>query len=326
MNKQAQQTGSRGQKHFRIAERVLVRLKLRQLRLLVAVDEQKSIQRAARQLSVSQPAASKLIRDLEEDFGVELFERTNKGVIATEYGDALVRHGRLILAQLFHAAQELDDINDGSTGRVVIGTLLAASAVLLPQAIARVIAGKPNLTVKIVEGTNDKLMPALRTGDIDMVVGRLPTHRYRNELTQEKLYNERSIAVCRTGHPLHNKKRVSLDDLIQLGWILPPPETTLRRQLDTLFLDKDKGFPTQIVESVSYLSNRELLTSTDMVGVFPEHVIDRDVSAGILAPVAWKLPFTSTSVGVSYRKHKGLSPASDLFLDELRSVAATLGQ
>ncbi len=317
--------GSKGPKHFRIAERVLVRLKLRQLRLLVAVDEQKSIQQAAKQLNVSQPAASKLVRDLEEDFGVELFERTNKGVIATQYGEALVRHGRLILAQLFHAAQELDDINDGSTGRVVVGTLLAASAVLLPQAIVNVTTDKPNLTVKIVEGTNDKLMPALRAGDIDLVVGRLPIHRYRNELAQEKLYDERSVAVCRADHPLHQKKRVSLDELLKLGWILPPPETTLRRQLDTLFMDKGKGHPAQIVESVSYLSNRELLTSSDMVGVFPEHVIDRDVSAGILAPIAWKLPFTLSSVGVSYRKRKGLSPASNLFLDELRSIAKSLG-
>ncbi|MFK8031312.1 MAG: LysR family transcriptional regulator [Gammaproteobacteria bacterium] len=312
------------QKHFRIAERVLVRLKLRQLRLLVAVDEHKSIQGASRQLNISQPAASKLIRDLEEDFGVELFERTNKGVLATEYGDALVRHGRLILAQLFHAAQELDDINDGSTGRVVIGTLLAASALLLPQTIANVAADKPNLTVKLVEGTNDKLMPALRTGDIDMVVGRLPTHRYRDEISQEKLYDERAVVVCRTDHPVLSRKRIALDDLLPLGWILPPPETTLRRQLDTLFREREKGVPAHVVESVSYLANREMLASSDMVGVFPDHVIDRDVSAGILATVNWKLPFDSNSVGVSFRRNKGLSPAGNLFLDELRAVANRL--
>lgn len=309
------------QRHFRIAERVLVRLKLRQLRLLVAVDEHRSIQGAAKALSMSQPAASKLIRDLEEDFGVVLFERTNKGVLSTQYGDALVRHGRLILSQLFHAAQELDDIHDGSAGRVVVGTLLAASARLLPQTIASVVSRKPNLTVKIVEGTNDRLMPALRAGDIDMVVGRLPTHRYRDELTQETLYEERAVVSCRHDHPILTRKRISLEDLLHYGWILPPVETTLRRQLDTLFLDRDKGSPAYVVESVSYLANRELLATSDMVGVFPDHVVNRDVGASTLAVVPWRLPFASNAVGVSYRKEKGLSPASNLFLDALRAVA-----
>ncbi len=311
-------------KHFRIVERALTRLKLRQLRLLVAVDAHKSIQRAAHELSISQPAASKLIKDLEEDFGVELFERTNRGVVVTVYGEALVRHGQLILAQLLHAAQELDDLSEGSSGRVVVGTLLAASAMLLPRTITSVAAKRPNLTIKLVEGTNDVLIPALRAGAIDMIVGRLPAHRYRDEVSQEKLYDERVVVVSRVRHPLQKKKRIQFSDLMRFGWILPPIETSLRRQLDTLFLDRDQGMPGCIVESVSYLSNRELLMSSDMIGVFPKHVIDRDVSTGALSPLSWTPPIPLSPVGVSYRKGKGLSPASNLFLTELREVAAKL--
>ncbi len=223
------------QKHFRIVERVLTRLKLKQLRLLIAVEKHSSILHAARELNLSQPAATKLIKDLEADFGVLLFERTNRGVVPTIYGEALARHGKLIFTQISHAAQELDDLSEGSGGRIVIGTLLAASAELLPRTIERVLEQKPNLSIKIQEGTNEVLMPALRSGDLDLVVGRLPTHRHRDELQQERLYDERIIAITRTDHPIQSRKRVTFADLMDYGWILPPQETTLRRQIDLVF-------------------------------------------------------------------------------------------
>lgn len=316
--------GADVQPQFRIVERAATRLKLRQLRLLVAVDEQSSILHAAKVLNISQPAASKLIQDLEEDFGVQLFDRTNRGVVPTGYGEVLIRHGRLILAQLQHAAQELDDIHEGSSGRVVVGTLLTASALLLPRTIANVSEQKPKLSIKLVEGTHDLVMPALRAGDIDMVVGHLPAYRYRNELRQEKLYDEYVVAVTRTGHPLQKKKRVTFNDLMRFGWILPPPETTLRRQIDRLFLDRDRGLPEHFVESVSYLSNRELLASSNMIGLFPRHVVERDVAVKVLKLLGWKPPIQLSPVGLSYRKDKRLSPASELFLNELRKVAARL--
>ena len=207
------------QKHFRIVERILTRLKLKQLRLLVAVERHSSILHAARELNLSQPAATKLIKDLEADFGVMLFERTNRGVVPTIYGEALARHGKLIFAQISHAAQELDDLAEGSSGRIVIGTLLAASSLLLPRTITRVLAEKPNLSIKIQEGTNEVLMPALRSGELDLVVGRLPTHRHRDELLQERLYEEKVIAVTGVNHPLVSRKRVGFADMMEYGWI-----------------------------------------------------------------------------------------------------------
>ncbi|WP_425089766.1 LysR substrate-binding domain-containing protein [Stappia sp.] len=312
------------QKHVRIVERILTRLKLKQLRLLVAVERHNSILHAARELNLSQPAATKLIKDLEADFGVLLFERTNRGVVPTIYGEALARHGKLIFAQISHAAQELDDLAEGSSGRIVIGTLLAASALLLPKTIARALAQKPGLSIKIQEGTNEVLMPALRSGEVDLVVGRLPTHRHRDELLQERLYEEKVIAVTGMSHPLQGRKRVTFQDMMDYGWILPPPETTLRRQIDLVFLDHGLSSPINAVESVSFLANRSLLATSTMIGILPNHVVEQDIAAGILARVPWDVPIPIGPVGVSYRKTKGLTPAAAFFLDELRAVAATL--
>lgn len=308
-------------RHSRIVDRAVTRLKLRQLRLLVAVGQYGSIQSAARELQVSQPAATKLIQDLEQDFEVKLFERTNRGVIPTDYGDALIRHGKLILAQVSNAAQELDDLAEGSSGRVVVGTLLAAAPNLLPQAIETVLTERPRVAIKVVEGTNDALMPALFSGEIDMIVGRLPAYRARARLVQEKLFDDRVLAVVGRQHPLAAGKKVRFEQVRPFGWILPPLETTLRRQVDQFFVSQQQYCPPAILESVSYLTNRSLLRARDLIGLMPEHVASYDIENGWLARLDWAVPFGEGPVGVSYRGPDSLSPAGAEFLNALRQAA-----
>lgn len=311
-------------RHAQIADRALTRLKFKQLRLLVAVGKHGSIQHAAQELNVSQPAATKMIKDLELDFEVRLFDRTNRGVVPTLFGEALIRHGKLIFAQVSNAAQELDDLNEGKSGRVVIGTLLAASSYLLPMAIKAVLQDRPHMAIKVIEGTNEALMPALRTGEIDMVVGRLPTHRHRDELIQEKLFDENIVAVVGPDHPLAGQKGLVFDALRPYGWILQPIETSLRRQINRFFIGQDQYFPHQVLESVSYLTNRAVLQSSNLIGLFPAHVPAQDIASGGLALLDWPVPFGTGPIGVSYRMHGGFSPAGALFLESLQRVAQGL--
>ncbi len=313
-------------RHNRIVDRAITRLKLKQLRLLVAVGDFGSIQHAARELQISQPAATKLIQDLELDFEVQLFERTNRGVVPTDFGEALIRHGKLIIAQVSNAAQELDELAEGSSGRVVIGTLLAATPILLPAAIETVITERPNVAIKVVEGTSDALMPGLYSGEIDMIVGRLPAYRARARLVQETLFDERILAVVGEQHPLAGKKSVAFRRLRPFGWILPPPETTLRRQIDQYFVSQEQYAPPQVLESVSYLANRALFQKLDLVGLMPEHVVAHDIDEGLLVELNWNVPFGNGPVGISYRGPDSLSPAGTEFLKALRSAAKTLDE
>lgn len=310
--------------HTKIAERVSTRLKLKQLRLLVAIEEHRSILHAADELNISQPAATKLLKDLEADFDVQLFDRTNRGVIPTGFGDALVRHGKLILAQISHAAQELDDLVDGLGGRVVVGTLLAASAALLPRTIDKVHNARPNVSIVVRDGTNDFLMPLLHNGDLDMVVGRLAEYRHREDLVQEVLYQERVVVVCRDGNPIADAKDVAFDDLATQNWILPPKQTTLRRQIDKEFFDRGIPTPSNAVECVSFLTNRALLLSTDMLCILPYHVVETEIARGELKIVPCELDLSNGPVGVSYRSLDVLSPAALEFLRELRHQASII--
>lgn len=307
--------------HSRILDRALTRLKLRQLRLLVAVGNHGNIQNAARELSISQPAATKMIQDLELDFEVKLFNRTNRGVIPTIFGETLIKHGKLIFAQVSNAAQELDDLNEGNSGRVVIGTLLAASTGLLPVAIDILLADRPKVAIKINEGTNEVLMPALLSGEIDMVVGRLPSHRHRDKIKQEKLFEDRVLAVVGNQHPLAQMPSVSFEQIEPFGWILPPLGTSLRRQADHFFINQQQYVPPLAIESVSYLTNRALLQLRDMIGLMPAEVIAQDIQNGNLSQLNWDVPFGQGPIGISYRDDTSLSPAGHAFKQALHQAA-----
>lgn len=308
-------------KHSRIVDRALTRLKLRQLRLLVAVGRHGSIQNAARELGISQPAATKMIQDLEIDFEVTLFKRTNRGVVPTVFGDTLIRHGKLIFAQVSTAAQELDDLNEGNSGRVVVGTLLAASTKLLPVAMATVLQDRPKIAIKINEGTNEVLMPALLSGEIDLVVGRLPSHRHRDRLSQEKLFDDRVTAVVGTDHPLAGVKSLPFETIKPFGWILPPAPTTLRRQIDQFFINQGQYSPPFAIESVSYLANRAMLQSSDWIGLMPAEVVQQDVDNGYLCALDWTVPFGQSPIGLTYRSDDSLSPAGLAFRNALHLAA-----
>ncbi|MEI4262251.1 LysR family transcriptional regulator [Roseovarius sp. D0-M9] len=308
------------QGHSQITSRVINRLKLRQLRLLIAVGRHGSILHASREMNLSQPAATKMIKDLEVDFDVQLFERTNRGVVPTAAGAALIRGGQLIFSQIGTTAQELEDIAGGNAGRIVIGTLLAASARLLPEAIARVQDARPGLVIKVVEGTNEVLMPRLRAGELDLVVGRLPVQRHRSDLTQVRLMQGRIALVVRAGHPLLAARELGFDDLRGHGWILPPGDTTLRRQIDQFFVDEGQYVPPRMVESVSFVTNRALLAGSDMICAMPAELVEGD-PGGALAELPLPLPFGDGPVGASFRTGTSLPPAAAAMLDALRAVA-----
>jgi len=300
------------------------RLSVKQLRIIAAIEDRGSIREAAESLNITQPTATKALKEAERILGVDLFTRTNRGVVPTPYGTTLSRRARLVLAELRHAGEEIRDLNEGLGGRVVVGTLLAASARLLPEAIARLHAVRPKVSVSVVEGTNDLLIPALRHGELDLVVGRLPVFRGREGVEQEVLYDEATCLVVRPGHPLLSKPDLALSDTLDSLFIMPPPETTLRRQLETAFRDAGLVVPTTTVESVSVLTNLRLTRETDAVSVWPYQVIRGAILEGRVQRLPVKLPAASAPVGVTTRTGAPPSPVATALIAELRGVAGDI--
>ena len=282
---------------------LLSRLKLRQLRLLTAIADEGTVLKGSQALNIAQPAATKSIKELEDALGVQLFERSSRGVTPTDFGRVMIKHAKLILAQLRHAGEELQSLEEGLSGRVHVGTLLAASTSLLPRALARLRERRPGIAVTVAEGTIDRLMPGLRTGDIDVVLGRLPEYRERE------------------GHPLTRRSSLTLADLVEQAWVMPPTQTSLRRQIDQAFRHEDLEPPLDVIESVSILTNHALLVSTDMLAAMP-HQVGLSQAGLVALPVT--LEGAGSRIGATTHAHVELSAAAAYFMGVVQEVAAEI--
>lgn len=303
---------------------MLRRLRLHHLKLISELHDSRGVLKTSQRLNLTQPAITKALSDIERALNVTLFERTNRGLKPTRYGDILARHAKAILAQVHHAADEIEDIRIGYSGHVTVGTLLAASASLLPEAIAHLKRDRPELTITVIEGTYDALLPALQRGEIDIVLGRLATENRSADLCYEEFYSEPTCLVVRRGHPLAGETGLELEHLVDQPWLIPVQETALRRQIEAAFAAAGTRLPSNITESVSTLTNRALLQMTDCICVVPYHVVLADLKAGLLSMLPVKLQATTGPVGAITRKGQELPPAAQLLLNELRVIARTI--
>jgi DNA-binding transcriptional LysR family regulator len=297
------------------------KFRLRHVELIAALYEARSVLKAARQLNLAQPTVTKALKDIEATLGAPLFERSNRGLAPTPYGEIFARHAKIVLSQLRHAAEELEDRRIGYSGKVSVGTLLAASASILPDAIVLLKQERPRVAISVIVGTYDLLVPSLLVGDLDMVLGRLPEEGRSPALVYEEFYAEPICLVVRRGHPLLRKRRLGLRELATQPWLLPAPETTLRRQLERAFRDAGAPLPSNIIESVSILTNRVLLRKSDCIGVMPYHVALDDVRQKLLAMLPVKLKSMDSPVGAILRAPGELPPAASALLECLRIAA-----
>lgn len=293
------------------------RLKIRHLVLIDALSRCGSVVRAATELRVTQPVATRSLREIETILGVELYTRGPRGISPTQYGAAFTDHARAVLAQLNQASRHILELADADRGTVTVGTHLAGSNILLPQAIAELKRSRPLLTVVVREGTPEALLTEIQAGRIDMVVGRL-TAPSTTEVTRLPLYEEGVEVFTGVEHPLAQIKEPSLAKVAQYPWILPGPETNLRRELEVCFAQADVPMPIDRVEATNYLTVRELLRHTHMVAVLPG-LIGRADAHLVAVPV--DLGQIGHSVGLTVAAGRPLSPAATALVESMRWVA-----
>lgn len=296
-------------------------LALRHLSLIDAIAREGSLLAAAQEVGLTQSAVTKSLQEAESVVGARLFTRTNRGVRPTQEGEVLIAHARLVLTQLRHAGQELDDLASGSGGRVAVGVLVSAAVAILPTAIAAVRRQRPNLAVKVIEGTNDVLMPLLRSGELDLVVGRLSGFSSGAGISEEILCDDVAQIVVRAGHPLTTRKGLQLVELLDEPWILPRQETSMRRQIDECFRAEGLPPPANSVESVSILTNRSLVLLADYLVVWPVQLARFESAQGLVTVLDVPLPATARAIGISTRRGARLSPAAETLIAALRAAA-----
>ncbi|MGO1500056.1 MAG: LysR substrate-binding domain-containing protein [Marinobacter sp.] len=295
------------------------RIKLQQLRVVVFVAQSRSLTSAANEMALSQPAITKILHELETDLEAQLFIRTSRGTHPTKLGEQIAERAQAIFAQLDQLAQEISDRQSGLSGHVAVGVLLAGGANILPRAVAALHRRSPNVRVTIVEGTYETLIPQLRQGALDFIVGRLPAYKYRERLETIPLFQEKIAFVVRPGHPLLEHRHLTIEDLKDWPWIMPLPDTTLRTMLEAEFHERSLDLPVIACESLSIVTNRRMIMDTNYVGAFPAQVVQPDISANLLSKLPMKDTLSFGPVGITQTKGNQLGIAARVLADELKA-------
>jgi len=298
------------------------RLKTRHLALLKELGRHQSILRAAEAAHLTQPAASKLLSELEETLGVTLFERLPRGVVPTWYGEVMIRRASAALAEMSLAHQEVMELLSGMSGRVSIGTVLTPATSLLPEAVRMLKARHERVHVAIEVDASKPLVERLRAGQLDFVIGRILDPAAAGELSFEPLADEPHRLIARAGHPLCAHERLTVADLADKGWILPPAGSILRDRITAMFVSHGLDLPHATVETTALPLILALLAQSDMIVALPEAVVQAQLEAGSLAVLPIDPGLRLDTYGIVTRRQHALSPGAQAMLDVLREVAA----
>jgi len=296
-------------------------LKTRHLVLLAELGRHRSILHAAEAANLTQPAASKLLAELEHALGVQLFERLSRGVEPTWYGEVLIRRAGAALSEMDAAHQEVMELLSGLSGRVALGAVMTPSTGMVPEAVKLLKQRHAKVHVAISVDTSKVLIERLRSGELDMVIGRILDTKSAAELNFEPLTDEPHSLIARAGHPLVNHPDLQLKDLVHEGWILPPNGSILRDRLTALFLSHGLDQPSETIETLALSVITGLLAGSNMIVALPEELVRPYLDFGLLTVLPYALALRMDMYGIVTRKGHRLSPGADAMLEALREVA-----
>ncbi|HEY1608279.1 MAG TPA: LysR substrate-binding domain-containing protein [Paraburkholderia sp.] len=298
-----------------------MRLKTRQLLLVVALAEEGNVHRAAAALNMTQPAASKLLRELEEMVGAVLFDRMPRGVRPTFYGEALIRHARVVVGSLEQAQHEIAALKAGRLGHVSVGAITSPGVRVLPAAVAAVKRRHATIRISVEIDASNVLLERLGQDKLDIVIGRLSAEHDKLQLRYEALAGEPVRAVVRRGHPLLSGESLELTDVQRGAWIVPPAGSVLRHRFELMFQRASLAPPSNVVETAALLFVTRALEESDMIAVLAEDVARYYATHGMVEILPLPMDCRMDDFGLITHGGKLLSPATALMMDALREAS-----
>ena len=307
--------------------RLLGRLRLRHLELLAALGHDPNLGRCAKRLSMTQPTASKLLREIEDIFASVLFERNRRGLAPTPAGAVLTRRASLLLAETAAAHDELAATRQGAVGRLRLGVFPVAIHAFLPALCQALEAGWPGLALALHEGIEDTLLERLEAGELDAVFGRVVPESLTPDLHHELLYREPTVIVCGpTSRLRHADADALAADLADSRWALPAAQGTVYNLVAARLRQLGLPPPRVVHETSSVFITLELLRDPSLASVLPQRVARHYARTGQVVQVPLAEIASSYAVGVVYRRDAGRHPLLPALLAAARQAASTIGQ
>jgi DNA-binding transcriptional LysR family regulator len=291
----------------------------RQLRAFLAIVRTGSLGLAAETLHVTQPALSRIIRRLESQLGVPLFERRTTGMELTSFGHALLPHATFLSEEASLAIEQINSLRGLGQGTIRVGAVGSVAASVLPSVLERVLTQWPKLHVQIVEAVEDLLTVQLTNNAIDVAIcGPIPESEEIVQVAAHK-FTDRYSVICSATNELLQRSSLAIHDLIDVPWVMPAAEAEPRRMFAALISRLGAAMPRIAVETRSPSVIKALVAKTHFLGWLPQPLFAAEQAAGLIQAldVAGMSPQRRFFV---YRRRRNFMPPPVVkFLESLMS-------
>jgi DNA-binding transcriptional LysR family regulator len=282
-----------------------------QLRSFVEVARLKNFSRAAGKLGLTQPAISTQIRQLEEQFGVRLFDRIGKKVFLTQPGVLLLDHAVRILNVQKEAMEALRDLMPSPAGHLMLGATEASCLYQLPKVFAAFKKRNPEVKITIYRNFTTKILQKLQEDSIDLGFVSLPVSV--KEIATIPLFRERVDVAMPPDHPLASQPSVTVAEIARYPWIVPRASRT-RELINQLF--RGVGAPIHVTMELSGVETIKRFISIGLgISLLGQSYASAEVKAGLLKLVPLAEPQLERQLGLAYRTDRYLSRSSQAFID-----------
>ncbi|GIO21842.1 LysR family transcriptional regulator [Oceanobacillus sp. J11TS1] len=285
-------------------------MELRQLKYFIAVAEREHVSDAAFELHVAQSAVSRQISNLENELGVQLFERVGRNVHLTPIGKIYLSHVKSALKGLDYAKKQVDEYLDPERGSIKIGFPTSLASNLLPTVLSAFKKSYPNIRFQLRQGSYNFLIESVENRDIDLAfLGPVPDHL--PDIIGKVLFMENFYALIPNSHSKATKEAVSVRDLENEDFVLFPEGYVLHQ----LVIDAciRAGFTPNIHSQGEDLDAIKGLVAAGMgITLLPESAFN-DLNTAYTAKVAISDPPLRRTVGIIIPKHRNLAPSEQVF-------------
>lgn len=247
-------------------------LKLRHFRLVAAIAAHGQLSPAAAALSMTQPAASRMLTEIEHLIGATLFERRARGMHLTDIGQVVARHADALIGELRETMLEVEEFKRGQGGRVRVGAVTGAAVGYVMPAILELKKSAPGADIHIDVAASDGLIRDLVAGNLDLVLGRVPPSFDPRDFAIARGRTETIDLVVRGHHPLADAGTLSLAELTAFEWVMPAAGAPARQAVEDAFLEAGAVLPDSIINTTSLLAMMALLVSSDAIAPLAREV------------------------------------------------------